>query len=83
MGVLAPKYAYGSVAAGRDFWATIVQKVQDVGTSGDFIFQANHFCQLLHLKHGLCMDGTGKKFGKEIFSEISKITYYSCIFAHF
>ena len=35
--------AYGSMAAGRDFWATNVQKVQHVGTSGDFIFQANYF----------------------------------------
>ena len=31
---------YGSVAAGWDYWAT---KVQDVGTSCDFIYQANHF----------------------------------------
>ena len=72
MGVLAPKYAYGSVAAGRDFWATIVQKVQDVGTSGDFIFQANHFCQLLHLKYGLCMDRLEKNLGKKCFQKFLK-----------
>ena len=41
------------------------------------------FGQLLRLKHGLCMDKTGKKFGKKIFLEISKITYFSCIFSQF
>ena len=32
-----------SLAAGRDFWAKNDQKVQHIGTSGDFIFQANNF----------------------------------------
>ena len=36
-------FSYGSVAPGRDFWATNEQKVQHVGTSGNFIFEANHF----------------------------------------
>ena len=34
------------------------------------------FCQLLHLKHGFCFDGTGGKIGKKIFLEIFKITHF-------
>jgi hypothetical protein len=37
------KLPYVSAAAGRDFWVTNEQKVQHVGTSGDFIFYANLF----------------------------------------
>jgi hypothetical protein len=31
------------VAAGRDFWAMNAQKVQHMGTSGDFILYENLF----------------------------------------
>ena len=74
---------YGSVGAGRDFWATNVQKVQHVGTSGDFIFQANHFLSTPTFKTQVVLGRDWKKIGKKIFLDISKITCYSCIFSQF
>ena len=44
---------YGSLAAGRDFWATYAEKVQHVGASGDFVFKLISFCQLIMPKMAL------------------------------
>ena len=60
--------SYGSLAAGRDFWATNVHKVQHVGTSGDFIFQANHFLSTPTFKtRVLLWWDWGKNWGGNIF----------------
>ena len=51
---------YGSLAAGRDFWATSVQKVRHVVASGDFIFGDNLFSQVIPPIYGFGM--AQKKF---------------------
>ena len=62
------------MAAGWDFWATNVQKVQHIGTSGDFIFQANHFLSTPTFKTRVVHGRDWKKNWEKIFLEISKIT---------
>ena len=72
--------AYGSVAAGRDFWARNVQKVQHVGTSGDFIFQANHFLSTPTFKTQVVHGREWKKIcEKNIFRNFK----YHLLFLHF
>ena len=53
------------MAAGWDFWATNVQKVQHIGTSGDFIFQANHFLSTPTFKTRVVHGRDWKKIGKK------------------
>ena len=64
------------MAAGRDFWATNVQKVQHVGTSGDFIFQPNHFLSTPTFKTRAVHGQGWKAIWEKIFLEISIITLF-------
>ena len=66
------------MAAGRDFWATNVQKVQHVGTSGDYIFQANNFLSTPTFKTRVVLGRDWEKNGeKNIFKYFQNQSFFS------